>query len=324
MADEQEFVPEPTNVDLQAQFNLRSAELLALRERKQAGEELSAGEYATLGLYRDLLNAFVQQQRIADRKANNEANKEAVAAARDLAELNNAATLEKFAGIEAEFNALYRDKPDLFPPEDEIKAPPPEKPVETVVEFDPSNPQKTVQDIQNAGKDVEEGTKKTDFTRQEGVFNEFSSSTDLIESLKSTVAQTTEKSANIGETSAVFQNDGGIVQSSGIESLKDKVSQLIDENERLIDRPVQLDIFSSGFYANDIETNIRALGIKQNTLDPATVLFRTESNQYSVPFQLVAAQSVQLVTEAELAQIAAQESYEDSTATYTDYFSGGG
>jgi hypothetical protein len=106
--------------------------------------------------------------------------------------------------------------------------------------------------------------------------------------------------------------------------LKNQVSQLIDENERLIDRPVQLDIFSSGFYASDIETNIRALGIKQNTLDPATVLFRTESNQYSVPFQLIADQSVKLVTEAEIAQIALEESYEEATATYTDYFSGGG
>jgi hypothetical protein len=319
--------------DLEIQFNLKAEELLALRERKNSGEKLTAQQYSELGLYRDLLNAYVQNKRKEDRLITINAAKEAVAAARDIQAAETKRLQIEFAEKAALFTALTSGKGPLVPTETvEQKAP--AKPVLVETPINPTNVNQSIRDIQNTGKGVEEATKTQEFSKQEGIFNEFSSSVAFIETIKTTVAQSSEKTliAVSAPVPVVVNQDAGAILSS-IETLKTDVSQILQTGEVQIQRTVQLSTINSAVYS-DPESAVRAIPVKQDSLDPAVQLIQTENNPYNITgSQLdilqnqLAVESINLITQAEVAaqiqEFEQTQLYEEQAAA-VETFTGGG
>jgi len=157
-----------------------------------------------------------------------------------------------------------------------------EKPVLNETVIDPSNVNKSIRDIQTAGKDVEDGTKTQEFSKLEGTFNEFSNSALFIETIKTTIAQSTEPrpiAVNAPAPPTVNQDAGFTIAS--IETLKSDVSQILQTGEIQIVRTVELGTYKSAVY-NDPESAVRATAIKQDSLDPTVSLIAEAVNPYNV------------------------------------------
>jgi hypothetical protein len=313
--------------DLEIQFNLKAEELLALRERKNSGEKLTAQQYNELALYRDLLNAYVQNKRKEDRLITINAAKEAVAAARDIQAAETKRLQIEFAEKAALFTALTSGKEPLVPTET-VEQKPPAKPVLVETPIDPTNVNQSIRDIQNTGKGVEEATKTQEFSKQEGIFNEFSSSVAFIETIKTTVAQSSEKTliAVSAPVPVVANQDAGAILST-IETLKTDVSQILQTGEIQIQRSVQLDVFNSSVYGQDVESSVRVIPVKQDSLDPTVQLIATAQNPYTVTQTQLAAESIILLNQAEIADVIAQKEQiqiVEEQAAAVDSFTGGG
>jgi hypothetical protein len=313
--------------DLEIEFQNKVEELLELRERRLSGEKLTTQQYTELGLYRDLLNEYVQNQRKAERALSISASKESVAAARDI-QANETKRLQlDFAEAAARFTAITSGNEPLVPVE-VVDQKTPEKPVVNETVIDPSNFNKTIRDIQVAGKDIEEGTKTQEFSKLEGTFNEFSNAALFIETIKTTIAQSVEPRP-IAVTEPVqptVNQDAGFSLAS-IETLKSDVSQILQTGEIQIVRTVELDIFNSSLYGNDVETSIRATSIKQDSLDPTVQLINTQLNPFTVTEAQLATEALVLLsvaeTSAELAEIRQDQLFEEQ-ASAVESFSGGG
>jgi hypothetical protein len=157
-----------------------------------------------------------------------------------------------------------------------------EKPALNETVIDPSNVNKTIRDIQTAGKDIEEGTKTQEFSKLEGTFNEFSNSALFIETIKTTIAQSVEPipvAVNTPVPPTVNQDAGFTIAS--IETLKSDVSQILQTGEIQIVRTVELGTYKSAVY-NDPESAVRATAIKQDSLDPTVSLIAEAVNPYNV------------------------------------------
>jgi hypothetical protein len=313
--------------DLEIQFQNKVDELLALRERKLSGEKLTTQQYTELGLYRDLLNEYVQNQRKEDRLLSISAAKESVAAARDLQAAETKRLQVEFAAAAERFTAITSGNAPLVPVE-VVDQKTPEKPVVNETVIDPSNFNKTIRDIQVAGKNIEEGTKTQEFSKLEGTFNEFSNAPLFIETIKNTIAQAVEPiPVAVTEPVPPTVNPDAGFSIASIETLKSDVSQILQTGEREIVRTVELDIFNANVYGTDVETGIRAVSIKQDTLDPTVELIRTAQNPFTVTQAQLAAQSIALLTQQELAaEIAQFEQVElrEEQASAVESFTGGG
>ena len=219
---------------------------------------------------------------------------------------------------------------DVIPPLfEDVPSPVPQKPIQNNVEFDASNVNKTISDIQAAGLDVEDGTKREDFSRQEGVFNEFSVAATYFETLKTTIAQSvsgTQAFTSIAVTNRDTTDSAS--QAATIDTLKNDVSQLIQEGEKLVEKDALLNSRETAFYRDDLETVFRALGIKQDTLAPTTVFRSSEVNVYNLSAQEILTENPEFV-QAEIfiaEQQAAQQTEEiaEQISGAVETFSAGG
>lgn len=280
-----------------------------LFDLRLSGNKLTVGEIKEIEYYRELLSEY-----FAQRAAGGITNEYL----RDFS--------ERFQQAEALYTAaqtgtnLFRDLP--------VQPATPQPPVRIDNDIDPSNPTKFIRDVQNTGQNLEDATKTQEFSKLQGVFNEFSNAPTFIETIKNTIAQNVEPIpvAVTEPVPLVINADAGFSTSS-IEILKNDVSQILQTGEIQIEKTVELNIFAAGIYGEDAETAIRATSIKQDTLDPTVQLINTAINPFTVTTNQLAQEALILVSVAEtgaaLAEFEQNQLLAEQSAA-VESFSGGG
>lgn len=293
-----------TRLELETKLN----RLFDLRSAYQQGEKLTISQFKEIGYYRELLNEWFTQNA-------------------SFAGITASFTVQfslRFETAESQYIAIETGT-NLSAPEAVVPSQTPSAPVRIENNIDPANPLQSIRNFIAAGQSVEQGTKQQDFSREQGVFNEFSVSATFIETIKNTIAQQVDRSLVVAVAPVTVISVESSLTAT-IELIKSDVAQIIQSGEREIDRPVQLDVFTSDVYG-DVESSIRTISIKQDSLDPRTELIRTAQNPFTVTQAQLATEALVLLSVQEAAsqlrEFEKNQLFEEQAAA-VESFTGGG